>query len=232
MDQLETPERALIFTPHADDAEGGCGGTVSKWIKEGAEVFLVLATDGRAGTSDTTVASDALVDTRELEQAAAARVMGVKEVVNLRIADGGLEDDAILRGHLVEAIRRFKPDVVLTTEPYHRLNHAHRDHRIIGIVAQDACYPYARDIYHFPEQIEAGLEPHKVGSILFWGSEDPSVFCDISETIEIKIEALSEHKSQFLGRSPGEGSRNRARQNGEQVGAEYAEIFRQVSFRR
>ena len=48
MDQLETPERALIFTPHADDAEGGCGGTVSKWIKEGVEVFLVLATDGRA----------------------------------------------------------------------------------------------------------------------------------------------------------------------------------------
>ena len=232
MDQLERPERALIFTPHADDAEGGCGGTVSKWIKEGTEVFLVLATDGRAGTSDTTVTSEALVDTRELEQAAAARVMGVKEVVNLRIADGGLEDDAFLRGHLVEAIRRFKPDVVLTTEPYHRLNHAHRDHRIIGIVAQDACYPFARDIYHFPEQIEAGLEPHKVGAILFWGSEDPSVFCDISETIDIKIEALSEHKSQFLGRSPGEGSRNRARQNGEQVGAEYAEIFRQVSFRR
>mgnify|MGYP002640496633 FL=1 len=232
MDPLETPGRALVFTPHADDAEGGCGGTLSKWIKAGTEVFLVLATDGRAGTSDAAVASEELVDTREREQADAARVMGVKEVVNLRIHDGGLEDDAILRGHLVEAIRRFKPDVVLTTEPYHRLNHAHRDHRTIGIVAQDACYPYARDIYHFPEQIEAGLEAHKVGAILFWGSEDPSVFCDITDNMETKIEALKQHKSQFLGRDPGEGSRNRAKQNGEQVGAEYAEIFRQVSFRR
>jgi len=152
--------------------------------------------------------------------------------VNLRIHDGGLEDDAVLRGHLVKAIRRFKPDVVLTTEPYHRLNHAHRDHRIIGMVAQDACYPYARDIYHFSEQIDAGLEPHKVGAILFWGSEDPDMFCDIGESIETKIEALKQHKSQFFGRDPGKGSRNRARQNGERVGAEYAEIFRQVSFRR
>jgi LmbE family N-acetylglucosaminyl deacetylase len=58
------------------------------------------------------------------------------------------------------------------------------------------------------------------------------VFCDITDNMETKIEALKQHKSQFLGRDPGEGSRNRAKQNGEQVGAEYAEIFRQVSFRR
>lgn len=232
MDPLETPERALVLTPHADDAEGGCGGTVAKWVKEGAEVFLLLATDGRAGTSDVEMPPEELVETREREQADAARAMGIKEVVNLRIPDGGLEDDWAFRGHLVEAIRRFKPDVVLTTEPYHRLNHAHRDHRIIGMVAQDACYPYARDIYHFPDQIEAGLEPHKVGAILFWGSEEPSVFCDISETIETKIEALKQHRSQFLNRDPGEFARNRAKHNGDQVGAEYAEIFRQVTFRR
>ena len=150
MEPLETPERALVFTPHPDDAEGGCGGTVVKWVNEGAEVFLVLATDGRAGTSDPSVSPEDLIETREREQAEAAKVMGVKEVVNLRIPDGGLEDSREFRGHLVEAIRRFKPDVVLTTEPYHRLSHAHRDHRTIGIVAQDACFPYARDIHHFP----------------------------------------------------------------------------------
>ena len=141
MEPLETPERALIFTPHPDDAEGGCGGTVVKWVNEGAEVFLVLATDGRAGTSDPSVSPEDLIETREREQAEAAKAMGVKEVVNLRNPDGGLEDTREFRGQLVEAIRRFKPDVVLTTEPYHRLSHGHRDHRTIGIVAQDACFP-------------------------------------------------------------------------------------------
>ena len=232
MEPLETPERALVFTPHPDDAEGGCGGTVIKWVNEGAEVFLVLATDGRAGTSDPSVSPEDLIETREREQAEAAKVMGVKEVVNLRIPDGGLEDTREFRGHLVEAIRRFKPDVVLTTEPYHRLSHAHRDHRTIGIVAQDACFPYARDIHHFPEHGAAGLEPHKVGAILFWGSEDPDVYCDVSDTVDQKIEALAKHASQFQGRQPGSFSRDRVKQNGERVGAEYAEIFRRVSFRR
>ncbi len=58
------------------------------------------------------------------------------------------------------------------------------------------------------------------------------MFCDIGESMDTKIEALKQHRSQFLGRDPGEGSRNRAKANGEKVGAEYAEIFRQVSFRR
>ena len=71
-----------------------------------------------------------------------------------------------------------------------------------------------------------------MGAILFWGSEDPDVFCDISETVETKIEALRQHRSQFPGRDPGEFSRARAKQNGERVGTEYAEIFRRVSFRR
>ncbi|MDE2802589.1 MAG: PIG-L family deacetylase, partial [Chloroflexota bacterium] len=145
---------------------------------------------------------------------------------------GGLEDTREFRGQLVEAIRRFKPDVVLTTEPYHRLQHAHRDHRMIGVVAQDACFPYARDIHHFPEHRAAGLEPHKVGVILFWGSEDPDVFCDVTETVDQKIEALAKHASQFGGRNPGDFSRARVKQNGERVGVEYAEIFRRVTFRR
>ncbi len=232
MEPLETPERALVFTPHPDDAEGGCGGTVVKWVNEGAEVFLVLATDGRAGTSDPNVTMEDLVVTREREQAEAAAVMGIKEVVNLRNPDGGLEDTREFRGQLVEAIRRFKPDVVLTTEPYHRLQHAHRDHRMIGVVAQDACFPYARDIHHFPEHRAAGLEPHKVGAILFWGSEDPDVFCDVTDTVDKKIEALAKHASQFAGRNPGDFSRARVRANGERVGVEYAEIFRRVTFRR
>ena len=232
MEPLETPERALIFTPHPDDAEGGCGGTVVKWVNEGAEVFLVLATDGRAGTSDPSVSPEDLIETREREQAEAAKAMGVKEVVNLRNPDGGLEDTREFRGQLVEAIRRFKPDVVLTTEPYHRLSHGHRDHRTIGIVAQDACFPYARDIHHFPEHGAAGLEPHKVGAILFWGSEDPDVFATSATRWTRRLRRWPSTPASSRGRNPGDFSRARVKQNGERVGTEYAEIFRRVTFRR
>ena len=238
MEPLETPERALVFTPHPDDAEGGCGGTVIKWVNEGAEVFLVLATDGRAGTSDPNVSMEELVVTREREQAEAAAVMGIKEVVNLRNPDGGLEDTREFRGQLVEAIRRFKPDVVLTTEPYHRLQHSHRDHRMIGVVAQDACFPYARDTLHYEEHLrDDGLSVHKVGAALLWGTENPDVAINISDTIGAKIEALAKHESQLsLARDDMEEFvrrwAKRAADRAEGTGYAYAEAFRKIEFRR
>ena len=88
----ETPGRVLLVTPHPDDAEGGCGGTVARWIGEGAEVAYILCTNGDKGTGDLEMPPERLAAIREVEQAEAARVLGVKEVVFLRYPDGGLED--------------------------------------------------------------------------------------------------------------------------------------------
>ena len=49
---FERPERAMLVIPHPDDAEGGVGGTVAKWVAEGTEVVFVLCTNGDKGTSD------------------------------------------------------------------------------------------------------------------------------------------------------------------------------------
>jgi len=233
MDTLEAPERALVITPHADDAEGGCGGTVARWIKEGTQVFYVLCTDGGKGTSDPELLPDQLASIREKEQANAATLLGVVEdVVFLRHPDGELEDSRLFRGQLVKAIRQFRPNIVLTTEPHRFAAHQHRDHRMAGQVALDACFPYARDPHHFGEHLKEGLNPHKVETILFWGAETPQVFFDITDTIDLKITALKQHASQIEGRRADRFVRERAERIGSLAGVLYAEGFRRIDFRR
>ena len=86
----EVPQRVLVITPHPDDAEAWCGGTVARWIKEGAEVHYVLCTDGGKGTFDSQVSSQELTAIREAEQREAAKILGVKEIVVLGHPDGEL----------------------------------------------------------------------------------------------------------------------------------------------
>ena len=65
----QPPSRALVVTPHPDDAEGGCGATMAKWIKEsGTEIVVVMCTNGDKGTSDREMAPEQLAATRQQEQ--------------------------------------------------------------------------------------------------------------------------------------------------------------------
>ena len=233
---METPEIALVVTPHPDDAEIGCGGTVAGWIAEGAKVYYVLCTNGDKGTSDPNLTSPQLAAIREREQAEAAEVLGIEEVVYLRYGDGELEDNAEFRGHLVHAIRKYRPDVVLATDPHRRSFYLHRDHRMVGLVTTDAAYPYARDRLHYPEHEREGLASHKVADILYWGTEDPDTFIDITDTIELKIESLKKHASQVStddgsGRDVGDFVRANAQRIGQRANLPYAEAFRRVHIR-
>ena len=231
---VETPERALVVIPHPDDGEGSCGGTVAKWVKEGAEVNYVLCTDGRRGSSDPEMTPEKLATTRDREQLEAAAVLGVKEVVMLRHPDGELEDTREFLKEIVKAIRRFRPDIVLCNDPYRNSGHSHRDHRTAGQVTLDAVFPYARDRLHFYELEEEGLQPHKTGTVLLWTRDEADTAIDITDTIELKIKALLCHKSQFITRTDQqveESVRERARRNGESHGMECAEAFRKLEFR-
>ncbi|MFQ6029518.1 MAG: PIG-L deacetylase family protein [Dehalococcoidia bacterium] len=231
----ETPQRVLVVTPHPDDAEVWCGGTVARWIKEGAEVHYVLCTSGGRGSDRPGVTSEELARAREGEQLDAAQILGVKDVVMLHRADGELEDSREFRKELVREIRRVRPDVVLSTEPYRRNLAWHRDHRITGQVTLDAVFPYARDHLHFQELwAEEGLEPHRTGTMLFWGAEQANTYVDIGDTMEVKIQAIQAHRSQMSDWSDSDVVdfvRERARGAGSENGCEYAEAFRKVSFR-
>ncbi|MSQ11426.1 MAG: PIG-L family deacetylase [Dehalococcoidia bacterium] len=229
---MDTPGRALVVFAHPDDAEFGCSGTIAKWVQEGAEVHYLVCTNGDKGSTEPEMLPERLAPVREAEQRAAAAVLGVKSVECLGYPDGELEPTRAFLGQVVRAIRRVKPDAIITSEPHPRTYHSHRDHRMAGLVTLDACFPYARDHLHFPEHMRQGLEPHKVGAILFFGGEEPLEFVDITGTMDTKIRALYKHASQVRGRDIEELVRKRSHEIGERAGYEYAEAFRKIEFRR
>ena len=232
----EAPRSALVVTPHPDDAEGGCGATMAKWISEsGTKVVILMCTNGNKGTGDRSFTPETLAATREVEQKNAARVLGVSGVEFLRYGDGELEDTYKYRGEVVRQIRKHKPEVVFGIDPWRVTSHTHRDHRHSGQAALDAAFSYAWSWLDFPEQItEEGLEPHRVREALLWGSERPDTFISINEQhILMKAAALSQHASQISARTASqrlERMTEGCRLQGERCGEPFAEGFRRIRF--
>jgi len=194
------PAQVMVVTPHPDDAEWGVAGTVIRWAKEGKEIIYVVCTNGDKGTTDVNVKPEELAKIREQEQLAAAKLLGVREVLFLRHPDQSLEDTPEFRKEIVRLIRMYQPEIVVTADPYRRYIW-HRDHRITGQVTLDAVFPYARDHLAYPELLEQDLHPHRVKEVLLWASEDPNYRSDITDTFDLKIAALRCHKSQ-IGQIP------------------------------
>jgi len=221
----------MVVTPHPDDAEFGVAGTVVRWTRAGKQVVYIVCTSGDKGTSDTSVRPEELASIREQEQQAAASLLGVREVVFLRYPDQGLEDTPEFRKEIVRRIREYRPEIVVTTDPYRRYLW-HRDHRITGQVTIDAIFPYARDFLAYPDLLEEGLQPHKVKEAWFWATEDPNYRSDITDTFDIKIAALRCHQSQVGDeRVPDlyQHLRQRAADMAEGENFELAEAFHQVN---
>lgn len=221
--------KVMVVMPHPDDAEFGCAGTVARWVREGREIIYVVCTNGDKGSSDPDMTSPRLAEIRRKEQLAAANVLGVKEVFFLDYPDGGLEDTPEFRERLVKIIRTFRPDVVMTNDPYRKYM-SHRDHRVTGTVTLDAVYPYCRDRLFYPQHEAEGLKPHYVKEIFIWGAEDADTFLDISETFDLKIAALSCHASQLAGRIEMLKPRmkERAEKMGQAHGVPMAESFHRI----
>jgi LmbE family N-acetylglucosaminyl deacetylase len=228
----DRPKKVLLVTPHPDDAEGGCGGTVAQWIRDGTEVVYVLCTNGDKGTGDTEMTPERLAAIREKEQMEAARVLGVKEVVFLRHPDGGLEDNRQFRGEVVREIRRHKPDAVMCIDPFRLRGHSHRDHRVSGQVTVDAVCTYAWRRLYFHEHIAGeGLQPHLVSRIYLWGSDEPNSFFDIGSTMALKVRTLAKHASQITEpERVSEYMEAHARRVGERANLAYAEAFQVIQF--
>ena len=227
---MTQPADVMVLSAHPDDAEFGAAGTVARWTNEGKAVVYVICTNGDKGTSDRTLSSEQLSAIRKKEQRAAADSLGVREVVFLGYPDQGLEDTAELRKQIVRLIRAYRPKILVTSDPYRRYLW-HRDHRIIGQVAMDAVFPFARDHLAYPDLLEAGLEPHKVAEILFWAADDINFRSDISATYDRKIAALRCHKSQmkaFTSSDPFEWLKNRCREMAQGESYELAEGFHRV----
>jgi len=229
----EQPRRVIVITAHPDDAEFTVAGTVALWVREGQEVIYVICTDGSRGSNDPNIEPGAMAIIRKAEQDAAAQVLGVKEVVYLDYEDGILQPSLALRRDLTRVIRRYRPDVVICTDPTRRFHSddylSHPDHRAGGDAALDAVFPSAGTRYIFPELLAEGLEPHDVKEVLVHGHSTPNYWVDISKTIEIKITALQQHKSQVGGWDDlAEGIRAWAKEAGADQSMAYAESFKRI----
>ena len=228
------PERAMLIYAHPDDIEFGTAGTAALWAKHGCDVTYIVLTDGNIGSHDPDMTAEKLAEIRRKEQTDAANVAGAR-VVFMGEPDGRLQPTLALRKKLVRLIRKHKPNVVLTGDPtffYADGYINHPDHRNAGQVAMEAIFPSADSPLIFPELIKEGYPPHKVNYVYVgFGSKDPNLFIDISETIDIKIEALRQHKSQLKDWDPEERVREWASGNGKKVGFAYAEAFFRITLK-
>jgi LmbE family N-acetylglucosaminyl deacetylase len=197
----KAPKRVMVVVAHPDDAEFGCAGTVAKWTSEGSEGIFVLGTSGDKGSDDSSMTSEMLVETREREQRAAAKVLGVDTVEFLRFRDAELIPDLELRLAITRLIRKYKPDAVICQDPTNRWEGQeyiqHPDHLAMGEATLAAIFPSARDRLTFPQLLQEGLEPHKVAEVYVGGARDPDVWIDVTNAFDIKLKALGEHKSQM-----------------------------------
>jgi LmbE family N-acetylglucosaminyl deacetylase len=228
----------LAVCAHPDDLEFGCGGTVAKWVKEGASAYYVVITDGTKGSEDMNISSEQLKEIRRTEQQAAAEILGVKEVFFLNYIDGELVNTPEVRHWIVRIIRQLKPDVVICQDPgfLYDLDRGfinHPDHRAAGQITLDCVFPFSRNARTFPELLEEDLTSHKVATVLLTSFGKANYFVDISDSIETKLEALAQHKSQQEDPAGTKAFvKERARAMGEKNGAQYAEGFQRIDIGR
>ncbi|HEV7677128.1 MAG TPA: PIG-L deacetylase family protein [Candidatus Dormibacteraeota bacterium] len=225
------PSSVLVVMAHPDDAEFSAGGTIARWTSAGAKVTYCICTNGDKGTSDPTMDPVEVARVREREQRAAAAVLGVHDIVFLGHPDGTLQPTLELRRDVVRVIREVRPAALICPDPTRRYGPGfinHPDHRAVGEVALDAVYPSARDPLVFPELAAAGYAPHKVLEIYIANPGEPSCGIDIGPTLETKIAALIEHRSQVTEERLREFLPKRAADIGERFGLAYAEGFTRI----
>ena len=198
---LSDVQRVLVVSAHPDDVDFGAAGTVARWVDEGVDVTYLVVTRGDAGGFDDTP-REQMPLLREAEQRAAAKAVGVERVEFLDgYADGALAPTPDLRRDITRAIRRYRPDRILTNSPLRRWERiagpGHPDHLAVGEATTCAIYPDARNPFAFPELLrDEGLEPWVVREVWYQGGPDPDHAVDVTDTYPRKLAALAAHVTQ------------------------------------
>ena len=217
------PVDVLAFSPHPDDAELGCGGTLASLSPRGLSFGIVDLTRGEMATRGTP-------EIRAREAREAARILGSSFRETLDLGDGGLRTDRAAELQVVEAVRRARPRVVLAPLPTDR----HPDHARAGRLVPEAAW------YAGLAKLETSLPPHRPDQVLYYATYVlvmPTFLVDVSATFATKVAALRAYRSQFHDPNSGEpetyvsskgffeGIEARARALGRIANVEYAEGF-------
>jgi LmbE family N-acetylglucosaminyl deacetylase len=227
----ETWDRALAVVAHPDDMEFGAAAAVARWTDQGKSVVYCMVTSGEAGIDG--LRPEEAGPVREQEQIDSAVVVGVDVVDFLRLPDGVLEYGIDLRRTITGAVRRHRPQIVITnnfraTWGGTSLNQA--DHIAVGRATLDAVRD-AGNRWVFPEQLAEGAE--KWGGVrAVWaaGSPNGTHGVDITDTFDRGVASLVAHKAYIDGLGwehfdPAEFLEGGARVAGQRLGCRFATSF-------
>ena len=219
---------ALAVVAHPDDMEYGAASAVARWVAQGRSIAYLLVTDGEAGI--TSMSPDEVGPLRRAEQVASCAAVGVTDVEFLGLPDGLLVEGLDLRRQLADAIRRHRPEVLLS------INHRdswggpswnHVDHRAVGRALLDA----ARDAAN--PWIFTDLEtPAWDGCrfVAFSGSPEATHGVDVTDTFDAGVASLACHEV-YLSNLGGEMAdpdtflRSAAEAGGQRLGVDLATTF-------
>jgi len=178
----------LAFGVHPDDVELGCAGTLVAAVAQGKKVAVVDLTRGELGTRGS-------AETRNVEAANAAKVMGVHARENLEMADGFFQNDENNIRKVVAVIRKYQPEIVLCNAPEDR----HPDHGRSSALVADAAF--LAGLRKIKTEDEGKEQEHWRPSYVFHYIQDrylkPDFLFDISDSFEQKIKAVLCYTTQF-----------------------------------
>jgi LmbE family N-acetylglucosaminyl deacetylase len=227
---------ALAMVAHPDDLEYGTAAAIARWTAQGKRVDYCLATSGEAGIDG--ISPEEAGPLREQEQRASAAIVGVDEVEFLGYPDGVLEYGLPLRRDIARAVRRHRPDVVITGN-YHEtwapgaLNQS--DHIALGRAVLDGVRD-AGNRWVFRELLDEGLEPWSVRRVLVAAGEHSTHAVDVTQHFATGIASLEAHAAYLAGlgdnamADPQEFLESFARATGTRLGVTFAVGFEVINF--
>lgn len=220
----------LAIGVHPDDIELGCSGTILNEVKKGKKVGIIDLTQGELGTRGT-------IETRQLEAADAAKIMGVLVRENLKMRDGFFANDEQHQLQLIRAIRQYQPEIILGNA----LEDRHPDHGRAGKLIEDAAFLAGLvkiETFNEAGQPQLRWRPKYVLQYIQDRLLEPDLIIDITSVFEEKIRSIEAYATQFFSTAAGEGPQTyistpdfregiiaRARMMGKRIGVKYAEGF-------
>lgn len=206
---VKNKEKIVVLAPHVDDETIGAGGTILQHVNRGAEVHVVLITDGSNSASD--LPSHALVEERTKELEKVTHILGIKDVTFLQLEDGNIDPTDKAMKYLRQVIEGFSPDIIYTPT----FVDAHPDHTDTSLMLADLLKRYTplKTTIRLYE-INSPIPPKFVNCII-----------DITDTFKEKKRALNVFKSQAVA-FDGFRKLNQYKSNLiEEKSVTYAEVF-------
>lgn len=224
-------QRGLAVVAHPDDMEYGAAAAVARWTRQGKSLIYVLVTDGERGMANIPPGQASQI--RREEQQASCAVVGVSEIEFLGMPDGEVVEGLALRRQLATALRRHKPEVVLSLnfrDTWGGTSWNHSDHRAVGRSLIDSVRD-AANRWMFPE---IGQPWDGVRFSAFNASPNATHAVDTTDTFELGVRSLGAHERYLasLGQditSQRQFLLNLASESGKRLGTDLATTFEVVS---